>query len=447
MPKKSKRKGAQASGNASVNTADQAVDENIDETADQAADANAGNQLDAIEENPVESKALDSSVILQNMPPAGNPDTSAAPGPAGDKNPGVDAQTLLRNQAPSSVNIDQPPPAPTAPLESFESAAAAPSSVQSISSMMRPSFEPFDPNAWRAAGAERERRLGRSNPLFLSPDSSMSMSASPGYPMSMSASGMERKGGGGGGRERKLVVNGQRAAAGGNAAAGQARAPHVHLVDDPLIPRPFHAPHPITTPNEERAERDLSYMDDARETQRVLTRFMLTPRETKVHTVICYLNPATNGVREKDRSIRGVIQGDMVYHNFSYDQTLVAANTRIPLHQNVELGISMVTQGEIVEGDTINYPVAVSGALTAIFRGFKVVDRANLREEYVTCAPGERFGLDLSSAAVETGNTDRVRRVVYVHRMARGRAGFCSSLNTALGIGYPGYGLEIVRDY
>ncbi len=169
---------------------------------------------------------------------------------------------------------------------------------------------------------------------------------------------------------------------------------------------------------------------------------MMAPDESRVLSVTSSLDPATNGVRTKSMAERGVMQGDTVYRNFSVNQDLVASNTAVNSAFNEVIGVSMVTQGEHVEGDPISFAVAFAGSTSLIFRGFKLAD-----ESLYTAEPGHRFGLDFSSAAQETGRVDGITRYVNVHRRARGAAGFRSSYFTALSSGVPGHKIHSIIDF
>lgn len=175
---------------------------------------------------------------------------------------------------------------------------------------------------------------------------------------------------------------------------------------------------------------------------RGLVRNMMAPDESRVLSVVASLDPATNGVRTKPVAERGVMQGDTVYHNFSVNQDLVMSNTAVGSAHSEVIGVSMVTQGEQVEGDPISFAVAFAGSTSLIFRGFKEPE-----ESPYTAEPGHRFGLDFSAAAEETGRVDGLKRCVNVHRRARGVAGFCSSYFTALSPGVPGHKIHAIIDF
>lgn len=205
----------------------------------------------------------------------------------------------------------------------------------------------------------------------------------------------------------------------------------------------FDQKYPPLTDFDESKARLVDYVDaGGNPKHRSLVRNMMAPDESRVLTVTSSLDPATNGVRTKSVAERGVMQGDTVYRNFNVSQDLVMSNTAVDSERNEVVGVSMVTQGEHVEGDPISFAVAFAGSTSLIFRGFKLTD-----ESPYTAEPGHRFGLDFSSAAHETGRVDGIARCVNVHRRARGAAGFRSSYFTALSSGVPGYKIHSLIDF
>jgi len=218
----------------------------------------------------------------------------------------------------------------------------------------------------------------------------------------------------------------------------------------PLIGRHFLLPPisfgsglpPDTAPHDESLLQLTWYVDSAgQRVQRTIVRNMMAPDETRVLTTTSYLDPGTNGVRSKDRTIRGVVQGDTVYRNFKVEQDLVMANTAVDSAFNTTLGVAMLTKGEDVESNTLDFATAFAGSLSVMFRGFTSTD------ELYTAEPGHRFGLDFGAAAVETGRTDGLQRCVPIHRRANGWKGFASSYFTALSTGVRGYKVHAILDY
>lgn len=207
--------------------------------------------------------------------------------------------------------------------------------------------------------------------------------------------------------------------------------------------RNFGRVHPALSDADESRARLVEYKDDHGNARpRSLIRNMMAPDESRVLSVTSSLDPATNGVRSKPMAERGVMQGDTVFHNFQVGQDLVMSNTAVNSAMSEVVGVSMVTQGEHVEGDPISFAVAFAGSTSLIFRGFNFGD-----EKPYTAEPGHRFGLDFSSAAEEIGRVDQINRCVNVHRRARGWRGFCSSYFTALSPGVPGHKIHAIIDF
>lgn len=199
---------------------------------------------------------------------------------------------------------------------------------------------------------------------------------------------------------------------------------------------------PATAPDDESLVRLVPGLDAAgNPIQRDLVRRMMAPNASLVLTNFGSLDPSVNGVRSKPRASRGVMQGDTVYRNFKAEQDLVMANTAVDSKFNTVTGVAMVTKTEEVEGNPINFAVAFAGSLSMIFRGFTFTN------ESYTAEPGHRFGLDFGAAAIETGLTDGISRIVNIHRRARGFGGFRSSYFTALSPGVAGYKIHALVDY